>query len=404
MQWYERVRLWFIVSLFFVVCIGPLPVTVAQDAVLEDGELLTSEAPASPVSITVQRESLTTADNTLEIAIADKRCYLRVPPSSFPSDVESMTLNFAEYTANDDKITWGVEIRLETVDKLTQPISLGMPVLAEENVVMTMNPRGWSVVQGELEGEFLYVPVVESGIFSVTTSSNLPTSPLITCKSDSIQIENLTDGEIWYTLDGSDPRLSETAVLYEQPFSCAAGTVKAAQYKDGFWSEASSETIPNLAFQLTQPSTIIPVTFVYEVDQGNWQSARVLNQSEMEILPDEGGRIDLLGIASLDIPPDALLADRPVLVRVIALDLPPEVLQDRTALSPAVWVRFRGLSSPVFTLPLQLTIQPMDSMPECTGVYIWGTKPKESDDPQAAIHDQGVTITIQTGGRFLLTD
>lgn len=187
-------------------------------------------------------------------------------------------------------------------------------------------------------------------------------------------------------------------------FSCAAGTVKAAQYKDGFWSEASSETIPNLAFQLTQPSTIIPVTFVYEVDQGNWQSARVLNQSEMEILPDEGGRIDLLGIASLDIPPDALLADRPVLVRVIALDLPPEVLQDRTALSPAVWVRFRGLSSPVFTLPLQLTIQPMDSMPECTGVYIWGTKPKESDDPQAAIHDQGVTITIQTGGRFLLTD
>lgn len=145
MQWYERVRLWFIVSLFFVVCIGPLPVTVAQDAVLEEGELLTSEAPASPVSITVQRESLTTADNTLEIAIADKRCYLRVPPSSFPSDVESMTLNFAEYTANDDKITWGVEIRLETVDKLTQPISLGMPVLAEENVVMTMNPRGMIV-------------------------------------------------------------------------------------------------------------------------------------------------------------------------------------------------------------------------------------------------------------------
>lgn len=169
--------------------------------------------------------------------------------------------------------------------------------------------------------------------------------------------------------------------------------------QDGFGDETVSEAIPSVS----EEPVFVSVYPFDDADQQDWQDVETLAQTEMEILPSQGGRIDLLGIASLEIPPDALPASRTVLVRLIALDPPLEVVQEHTPLSPVVWVRFRGLSSPVLNQPLQLTIQSPGLASEPSAISLWEEKTADSGASQAVLDDQEATIAITTGGRYWLT-
>lgn len=405
MQRYEKVRfLWFLLMVVFMCIIGFLPVTVAHNEGLNESVINEVYQPATsqPISVTIEKQSLPTADSSFPIEIAGRTCYLRGSPSLFPTDADRMTVEFWEYVTGDDRISWGMEMCIDNGNGNTvgPPLVLGLPVLPGEKAVTMMSSQGWGEVQGVLEGEYRFIPVSQSGIYAVIFSSNLPEAPVIKCHTDMVNVDNAAGGSVWYTVDGSDPRQSETAVLYDQPFHCSGSIIKAAVYQDGFWSEPVSETMPCAS----EEQASMPVNSLNDEDQQVWRDVQPLAQTEMEILPSQGGRLDLSGIASLDIPPDALPADRSVLVRLIALDPPLEVAQDHTSLSPVVWVRFRGLSSPVLNQPLQLSIQLPVSASEPMAVRLWEAKTAASGASQAVLNDQGATITIKTGGRFWLAE
>ena len=108
---------------------------------------------------------------------------------------------------------------------------------------MHTDPQGYS---GALvEGRFLYdafvMPTMANGIYVACAAGKVCTKPTIAVSSHTVTLTAGTGETIKYTLDGSDPRFSKTAVEYDsstKPTSAAGDTIRAAAFKSGmFWSD-----------------------------------------------------------------------------------------------------------------------------------------------------------------------
>ena len=108
---------------------------------------------------------------------------------------------------------------------------------------MHTDPQGYS---GALvEGRFLYdafvMPTMANGIYVACAPGKVCTKPTIEISSHTVTLTAGSGETIKYTLDGSDPRFSKTAIQYnssQKPTSAAGDTIRAAAFKSGmFWSD-----------------------------------------------------------------------------------------------------------------------------------------------------------------------
>lgn len=83
-----------------------------------------------------------------------------------------------------------------------------------------------------------------------------PAAPTISVSNNTVTITKSGNGTIYYTLDGSDPKSSSTAITYSGPFKLAAASTKViAKVKDG--EEWSDETERTLIYGMPVPSITI---------------------------------------------------------------------------------------------------------------------------------------------------
>ena len=87
------------------------------------------------------------------------------------------------------------------------------------------------------------MPTMANGIYVACAPGKVCTKPTIEVSSHTVTLTAGTGETIKYTLDGSDPRFSKTAIEYvssAKPTSAAGDTIRAAAFKSGmFWSEWS---------------------------------------------------------------------------------------------------------------------------------------------------------------------
>lgn len=98
-----------------------------------------------------------------------------------------------------------------------------------------------NLVEGRVMYDAFVKPTMANGIYVACAASKVCTTPTISISSNTITLTAGTGEAIKYTLDGSDPRFSETAATYSsdsKPTAAAGDTVRAAATKTGmFWSD-----------------------------------------------------------------------------------------------------------------------------------------------------------------------
>lgn len=98
-----------------------------------------------------------------------------------------------------------------------------------------------NLVEGRVMYDAFVKPTMANGIYVACAAGKVCTTPTISISSNTITLTAGTGEAIKYTLDGSDPRFSETAATYSsdsKPTAAAGDTVRAAATKTGmFWSD-----------------------------------------------------------------------------------------------------------------------------------------------------------------------
>lgn len=98
-----------------------------------------------------------------------------------------------------------------------------------------------NLVEGRVMYDAFVKPTMANGIYVACAAGKVCTTPAISISSNTITLTAGTGEAIKYTLDGSDPRFSETAATYSgdsKPTAAAGDTVRAAATKTGmFWSD-----------------------------------------------------------------------------------------------------------------------------------------------------------------------
>lgn len=98
-----------------------------------------------------------------------------------------------------------------------------------------------NLVEGRVMYDAFVKPTMANGIYVACAASTVATTPTISITSNTVTLTAGTGETIKYTLDGSDPRFSETAATYSsdsKPTAEAGDTVRAAATKTGsFWSD-----------------------------------------------------------------------------------------------------------------------------------------------------------------------
>lgn len=99
-----------------------------------------------------------------------------------------------------------------------------------------------NLVEGRVMYDAFVKPTMAGGIYVACKSDTVCTTPTIAIASGSATITGGSGETIKYTLDGSDPRFSETAADYSAKVTVATGeTIRAAGVKTGmFWSDVAS--------------------------------------------------------------------------------------------------------------------------------------------------------------------
>lgn len=103
-----------------------------------------------------------------------------------------------------------------------------------------------NLVEGRVMYDAFVKPTMAAGIYVACASGKVCTTPTIAIGSNTITLTAGTGETIKYTLDGSDPRFSETAETYSdsaKPTAAAGDVVRAAATKTGmFWSNLAEAT------------------------------------------------------------------------------------------------------------------------------------------------------------------
>jgi hypothetical protein len=103
-----------------------------------------------------------------------------------------------------------------------------------------------NLVEGRVMYDAFVKPTMAAGIYVACANGTVCTKPTISITSNTITLTAGTGETIKYTLDGSDPRFSETAATYDsssKPSAEAGDVVRAAATKTGmFWSDLAEAT------------------------------------------------------------------------------------------------------------------------------------------------------------------
>ncbi|MEW6448973.1 MAG: FN3 associated domain-containing protein, partial [Bacillota bacterium] len=230
-----------------------------------------------------------------------------------------------------------------------------------------------------------------------------------------LRLESAAGGEVWYTTDGSDPRVSATAVKYAGPVQIGAFvtgtgavppvTVRAAVYRDGIFSEAVDFTGPGGGSGVVPAVTGAEAAPAPAKESRRWPAAgagfRVLQCAAAEIDPAAGGELELPGVARLYLPPGALPAARPVLVRLLALEPPVELPGAGQLAGPVIWLRCRGLTAPLFNRPVELTFTAGVANPGAVKVYALGGEASAAASLPVTTGEAGeVKVMVTHPGQF----
>lgn len=102
-----------------------------------------------------------------------------------------------------------------------------------------------NLVEGRVMYDAFVKPTMANGIYVACAASTVATTPTISITSNTVTLTAGTGETIKYTLDGSDPRFSETAATYSgdsKPTAEAGDIVRAAATKTGsFWSDLAEK-------------------------------------------------------------------------------------------------------------------------------------------------------------------
>lgn len=107
------------------------------------------------------------------------------------------------------------------------------------------DPPGISgaLLEGRNNYDAFIIGTRAQGVYAAVLGSNVTADPTITISSNSATIASTTSGAvIHYTLDGSDPRFSDTATVYTSTVSVTSGqTVRAYALAEGKFTSAVAE-------------------------------------------------------------------------------------------------------------------------------------------------------------------
>lgn len=286
--------------------------------------------------------------------------YLDVTPAAFPPGMEALAFTVTPVASGTTGVSFAVYIDTGGA-ALPAPVQLGLPA-GETGVFLCRGERGWYRLPAQREESRLFAAVAGAGTYGVAAAAYLPAPPAGGFTGATLRLESAAGGEVWYTTDGSDPRVSATAVKYAGPVQVGADgalAVRAAVYRDGILSEAVDFARPGGGNGVVPAVTGAEAAPAPAKEGRRWPAAgagfRVLQCAAAEIDPAAGGELELPGVARLYLPPGALPAARPVLVRLLSLEPPAELPGVGKPAGPVVWLRCRGLSGPFFNRPAELT-------------------------------------------------
>lgn len=163
--------------------------------------------------------------------------YLDVDPAAFPPETDALTFTITPVTSGTTGISFAVYLDTGGV---ALPVRLGLPA-GVTGVFLCRGERGWYRLPAQKEENHLFAAVTDAGTYGVAAAAYLPAPPAGGFTGATLRLEGAAGGEVWYTTDGSDPRGSTAAARYAGPVQVGADgalTVRAAAYRDGFWSEA----------------------------------------------------------------------------------------------------------------------------------------------------------------------
>jgi hypothetical protein len=331
--------------------------------------------------------------------------YLDITPAAFPPETDALAFTVTPVASGTTGISFAVYIDTGGA-ALPVPVQLGLPA-GESSVFLCRGERGWYHFPAQREERHLFAAVAGAGTYGVAAAAYLPAPPAGGFTGATLRLESAAGGEVWYTTDGSDPRVSATAVKYAGPVQVGADgalTVRAAAYRQGFWSEAVDFTTAGSG-NSGAPGTAGTVAPTPAKEGGDRPAAgagfRVLQCAAAEIDPAAGGALELPGVARVVIPPGALPAAPPVLVRLLSLEPPVELPGAGQPAGPVVWLRCRGLSGPFFNRPAELTFTGGAAEPGAVKVYALGDKAGAAAPLPVTVSEAGeVKVMVTHPGQF----
>jgi hypothetical protein len=332
--------------------------------------------------------------------------YLDVTPAAFPPGMEALAFTVTPVASGTTGISFAVYLDTGGA-ALPAPVQLGLPA-GEPGVFLCQGERGWYRLLAQREGNHLFAAVAGTGTYGVAAAAYLPAPPAGGFTGATLRLESAAGGEVCYTTDGSDPRVSATAERYAGPVQVGADgalTVRAAAYRDGFWSEAVDFARPGGGNGVVPAVTGAEAAPAPAKEGRRWPAAgagfRVLQCAAAEIDPAAGGALELPGVARLYLPPGALPAARPVLVRLLALEPPVELPGAGQLAGPVVWLRCRGLSGPFFNRPAELTFTGGTADAGAVKVYALGGEASAAASlPVTTGEAGGVKVMVTRPGQF----
>ncbi|MEW6447929.1 MAG: chitobiase/beta-hexosaminidase C-terminal domain-containing protein, partial [Bacillota bacterium] len=141
--------------------------------------------------------------------------YLDVTPAAFPPETETLAFTITPVASGATGISFAVYLDTGGA-ALPAPVQLGLPA-GETGVFLCRGERGWYRLPAQREESHLFAAVAGAGTYGVAAAAYLPAPPAGGFTGATLRLESAAGGEVWYTTDGSDPRVSATAVKYAGP-------------------------------------------------------------------------------------------------------------------------------------------------------------------------------------------